>query len=432
MNNPFEQFYSQTSEGSSLGNSAEQSNSPTESIVEKVQEIIDNTAKQYNGGNSGNGYNPQGGGISENAQEFIKQITDKDIFHSGLEQLTATYINAGVIAVAATIAIATAAVLIHGFRKGFTRSQKIKRSETKINAGSKKYFTIKKVQREYNKLVNMTNKEKIAKKQENINKLKLKIENESLTAYKLAKEKKYYTKHATIDANIGSGKLFRNNIFGSDKFTKKNSFKHLQAMNKLATAEIVGRKEKNGKCNKLIQKAEKKIEEIKIGDLIQGIHFSNVSYPVMRKNDEQNIPLFLHRAITDDEELNTIFDRANALFPLAEKTTKFFKIRLYDSKNSSQPIEYKCCFDNDMAYNLCKSAIIVKALEEKKDNEFINKIEISEYTNKTKTRNIDSRTLDLTNPDSAETFNNYVQKARTTIEKIEKNIFNKQEPEQNM
>ena len=433
MNNPFEQFYAQTSEGSSANNYAEQTNSAAESVVEKVQEVINNTADQYNPGTAEQGFNAIGGKIVETAQEFIKQITDNDVFSSGLSQLTAHCINGGIIAVAAVVAIATAAVLIHGFRKGFTRSQKIKRAETKINASSKKYFTVKKVQREYSELEKMTDENKIAKKHENINKLQQKIEKEKLVAYKLAKEKKYYTSHGMVEANIGANKLFRNSIFENGKFNKKNTFSHFKAMNNLASAEIIGRSERsNKKYNKLVEKAKNQIEKINIGDLIQGIHFSNVSYPVERKNDEQNIPLFLHRAITDNEELNAIFDKANERFPFAEKTTKFFKIKLYDSNNTSLPVELKCCFDNDIAFRYCKSAILVKVLEELENNNSLNKIEISEYTNKTKTKNIDSETYNLNNPDSASKFFSQTQNARETIQNIEKNIFRKQEAEQSM
>ena len=433
--NPFEGFFNETSEGISGSNAQdyEGSQQTTESIIDNSNTITGNIGNSDNGEEADAGYNPiniPDGNETGTNPDFIVPTTAENTTESGISLNIAKWMNVGGIAVAASAALATAVVITYFANKGFSQSERIVRSESKINANTKKYYTIRKLQRVYNKLNNVEDDIKVIKIQKQADKLKAKIKNNSNTRLKQAKLKKYLINESLSNTATASNKKFKNVI--SEDFGKKETRQHLQAMKQIAIAEVIlERNKKNAKAaNKHLNKAEKSLESLKFGDLTTGLHFANVKFKSAENNDNlKNAPLYLTRAISDKQKVVNVFDKAHKTFPLAQKDVKFCVISLKSSQDETTQIDLKCAFDNELGFNVCRSALIAQAMEEIKEKEDLklDTVEILDYSSKSKHDSQLPDTYNLNDENAKEEFFQLCKDSLNEVATFNKKFLNKDE-----
>ena len=429
-NNPFAGFNRQTESGRNQNN-FDNSNAQetTGELVQDTQNTADQGNSQYNPGEPGGGYNPNGDGEDvDPGSSFVDPKTDSNTTPSGVDNVIAQWMNGGIIAIGATVALAAAVVIGYYAKKGFTQSKRTIKAETKINTNSTKFYTAKKLQRQLVKLDKSVDQSKIEKAQRNIEKLQAKIAENQMSKIKAAKQKKYFAKQGIY--NIATKKKYlKANIISKD-YDRKLMQNHLKGMKYLAKAEIAGySKQQKGKnanktINKYLTKADENLNKVNFGNIAKGLHFPDTGF-----KSKEGTPLYIHRAITDTPYLTSVIEKAHSVFPYADKNVETCTINLKSSKDPSTNIVLQCSFDNKVGYKVCKAALLTQIITEMSDekNSDLDLDIIEIHENATKSKSDLSDVYDLSGKYGEEETAKNIQELSQLIDKSNKYLdeFNK-------
>lgn len=142
------------------------------------------------------------------------------------------------------------------------------------------------------------------------------------------------------------------------------------------------------------------------------------------RNKEVN-PLYIHRAITDRENLNKVLDKAHKALPYADKQIKICKIDMYNT-DGDHLMSLNGSFDNNIGYQVVKAALIKEVKELKTQCPEIAIVDVKESVEGRKTEH-SQKEYNL-NVDNSENniadFSNEVEKADKTLNKFDA-LYNK-------
>ena len=413
QNNPFQNLAGQTNAGRHSDNTAdlEQSEETTGSLDKDAEEKTDKTEEGYNGESGANAGNTETGTTTETAAN-IPNIT-----RSGVP--TQNYVHG---ALATAVGLTIFALLIKKLAQhGISPTTTQRRRETKLNAQSKKYFAVKSQYKKQSNFMQSSEKKEtkiakdIKKVEEKIGKGKLSNKNNVnlVRAFsKGSKNKKYYN----------------NNLVGNAVYTKDSLKKHRSAIKDEATiASLSSKKQtkaRSEKINKIRKKQDEKMQKVSLGLTDSSIHYAAKlpnMYSDMSAVGNKNVnPLYIHRAITDFDDLNLILDRAHKVLPYADKKVRVCKINIYNTEGELTTT-LGGSFDNEIGYKVVKAALLKKVKELKKECSDLDKVDVKESATGGKTEQ-NNKTYIL-NVDDAENnigeFTEELNKADVTLKKFD-------------
>lgn len=419
QNNPFQDLANQTDAGRHSDNEAEleQQEETTGSLNKEQEEKTDETESAYDGQE---GANP---GNTETGTEIGTFDNISNLSRSGVE--VSTYIHAALgIAVGLTaVALAIKGLVQHGVNPTTTQRHR----ETKINAQSKRYFAVKsqyKKQEEFMSAKTDRRQTSIAK---DINKVEKKI-----GKGKVSNKNNLNLVRAFSKGSVNK-RYYKNNVIGDAVYDKKTLKEHRSAINdETKIANLSSKKQtkaRSAKINKLKEQQEEKIKNVSLGTTSSSIHYAaklpNMYSDMSAVRNKEVNPLYIHRAITDRENLNKVLDKAHKALPYADKQIKICKIDMYNT-DGDHLMSLNGSFDNNIGYQVVKAALIKEVKELKAQCPEIAIVDVKESVEGRKTEH-SQKEYNL-NVDNSENniadFSNEVEKADKTLNKFDA-LYNK-------
>ena len=212
------------------------------------------------------------------------------------------------------------------------------------------------------------------------------------------------------------------------KSTKDSLKEHRSAIKDEATiASLSSKKQtkaRSEKINKIRKKQDEKMQKVSLGLTDSSIHYAAKlpnMYSDMSAVGNKNVnPLYIHRAITDSDDLNLILDRAHKVLPYADKKVRVCKINIYNTAGELTTT-LGGSFDNEIGYKVVKAALLKKVKELKKECSDLDKVDVQESATGGKTEQ-NNKTYIL-NVDDAENnigeFTEELNKADVTLKKFD-------------
>ena len=376
----FDNFFDEINEGNQSEDSSEQEvnvDETTGSATEEAEQSTNKTEESYNndGMNANNAESKDDSLVQPDPEETISPAENPSANQtkSGVANKNWTFLAIGSLA-----AIAAAVASAIGLKKlsdkikekaeenGVTPASKQSHRETKLNSQSSNYSANKDLYHAQYKFMNATDAT-----------ITTALDNANIEEIKSAKQKIQDNK-LNIPETINLTKAYASGGKHENPLQKETDAK-LLAKGVKTEAKIAQEVLKNNskKVNKNIQERDAIKNQLQYNDSIVYASETPNMYESTSEKAEINT-LNLNRAISNVGKLDNVLKQTHAELPWAESEIRTCKITITTKTGEVKYLE--CAFNNEIGYNVLKSALI---LEANKNKSKLDKIEISEQINKT-------------------------------------------------